>query len=71
MGIGMFGLFAAWSAKFQVVTLVVNMVDKNRSRFPIAVLLTTLVCSHIMIINIYVSFFHCKFKCLEACDTPL
>jgi len=26
--------------------LVENMVKKNRSRFPIAVLLTTLICSH-------------------------
>ena len=28
------------------LTLVENMVKKNRSRFPIAVLLTTLICSH-------------------------
>jgi hypothetical protein len=28
------------------ITLVENMVKKNRIRFPIAVLLTTLICSH-------------------------
>ena len=28
------------------IALVENMVQKNRSRFPIAVLLTTLICSH-------------------------
>jgi hypothetical protein len=34
------------SRVFEVTTLVVNMVKKNRSRFSIAVLLTILICSH-------------------------
>jgi hypothetical protein len=32
--------------KLTTPTLVENMVKKNRSHFPIAVLLTTLICSH-------------------------
>jgi hypothetical protein len=34
------------SLQFFELTLVENMVKKNRSCFPIAVLLTTLICSH-------------------------
>ena len=32
--------------KLELLSLVENMVEKNRNHFPIAVLLTTLICSH-------------------------
>ena len=35
--------------------LVENMVKENRSRLPIAVLLTTLICSHITATNLFIS----------------
>ena len=35
------------------LTLVENMAEKNRNRFPIAVLLTTMVCSHYMTTKFY------------------
>ena len=47
------------------------MVKKNRSRFPIAVLLTTLVCMHITTTKTYFSFGDYKFGCLGACNIPL
>ena len=53
------------------ISLVENMVKKNHIRFPIAVLLTTLICSHITTTKIYFSFCDCKFKSLGACDIPL
>ncbi len=54
-----------------VIPLVENMVKKNRSRFSIAVLLTTLVCRHITTKKTYSSFDDYKFRCLGACDIPL
>ena len=33
-----------------------NMVKKNRSRFPIVVLLTTLICNHEMITDLFLGF---------------
>jgi hypothetical protein len=35
-----------WLYSVVVITLVENMVKKNCNRFPIAVLLITLICSH-------------------------
>ena len=54
--------------------LVENMAKKakkNRSRFPIAVLLTTMSCSHITTTKFHFSLCDCKFKCLGACDILL
>ena len=53
------------------MTLVEDMVRKDRSRCPIAVLLTTLLYSHITTTKISFSFCDNKFKCLGACDIPL
>ena len=47
------------------------MVKKNRSGFLIAVLWTTLICSHITTAKHNFSFCDCNFKCLGACDIPL
>ena len=52
-------------------SLVENYAKKNRSRFPIAVLLTTLLCSHLTTTKIYFSFCDCKCKCVGVCDIPL
>jgi hypothetical protein len=38
--------FIMYTKHDNVCSLVENMVKKNRSRFPITVLLTTLICSH-------------------------
>ena len=56
---------------WHVETLVENMVKKNRNFFFIAVLLTTLICSHITTKFFYFSFYDCKFKCFGACDISL
>jgi hypothetical protein len=39
------GGFSRWTWKVDMMSLVENMVKKNCGRFPIAVLLTTLICS--------------------------
>ena len=54
-----------------ILSRVENIAKKNRSRFPIAVLLTTLICSHKTTTNICFVFCACKFKCLGACNIPL
>ena len=41
------------SSKETKVSLVENMVKKNYSRFPIAVLLTTLICSQLTIADLF------------------
>jgi hypothetical protein len=51
--------------------LVENMVKKNRSRFPIVFLLTTLICSHQTTANLFFWFYECNFEILVACNTPL
>ena len=52
-------------------SLVENYAKKNRSRFPIAVFLTTLIYSHLMTTKNYFSFCDCKFKGLGVFDIPL
>jgi hypothetical protein len=47
------------------------MVKKNRSRLSIAVLLTTLICSHETTANFSLLVYDCKIKILGACNTPL
>jgi hypothetical protein len=54
-----------------VQDLVENMVKENRSRFSIAVLLTTLICSHKTTADFSFLFYNCNFKILGACNTPL
>ena len=53
------------------ITLVEKWRKKNRNRYPIAVLLTTLICSHITTTKFYFSFCDCKIKCFGACDILL
>ena len=45
--------------------------EKNRSRFPSAVLLTTMVCSHQTTTNFIFHFATDKIKCFGACDIRL
>jgi hypothetical protein len=47
------------------------MVKKNRGHFPIAVPLTTLICSHQTTANLFFWFYDCNAEILGACNTPL
>ena len=47
------------------------MVKKNRSHFSIAVLLTTLICTHLTTAYSFFWFYDCNFEILGACNTPL
>jgi hypothetical protein len=47
------------------------MVKKNRNRFPIAVLLTTMIYNHQTIAYLFIWFYNNNFEILGACNTPL
>jgi hypothetical protein len=47
------------------------MLKKNRIRLSIAVLLTTLICSHQTIADFSFWYYDCKIENLGACNTPL
>jgi hypothetical protein len=61
--------FTVW--QLLSLTLEENMVKKNRSHFPIAVLLTTLICSHQTIAYLFFWFNDCNFEIMGACNTQL
>ena len=54
---------------FNITTVVESMVKKNRNHFPIAVFLTTLICSHQMIVNLFFWVYDCNFEIMGACNT--
>ena len=56
---------------FVTLSLVENMVKNNRNRFPIAVLLTTLICSHRTTAHLFFWFYDYNFEIMGACNTPL
>jgi hypothetical protein len=56
---------------FNITTVVESMVKKNRNRFPIAVFLTTLICSHQTTVNLFFWVYDCNFEIMGACNTPL
>jgi hypothetical protein len=47
------------------------MVKKNRSHFPIVVLLTTFICSHQTTAYLFFWFYNCNFEIMGACNTQL
>ena len=47
------------------------MVIKNRGRFSFAALLTTLICSQYMTVDLLFGFYGCNFEIRGACNTPL
>jgi hypothetical protein len=51
--------------------LVENMIKKNRSRFPIAILLTTVISNHQMTANLFFLFYNYNFEIFGARNTPL
>ena len=52
-------------------SLVENYAKKNRSRFPIVVLLTTLICNHLTTTYFSLLFYNCNLDLLGVCSTPL
>jgi hypothetical protein len=59
------------SASMSGITLVENMVKKNRSCFPIAVLLTTLIRSHETSVDLFFWFYDYNFDIFGAFHIPL